>query len=250
MLPDSGSSAPGETLRWIYGGEAGDRWLDEGTGLDYPTMIRAAHRALGEAGALDDVRVVVLAVAVPDLQHERLLGGFVAQLFGDVPFAFAVSDQGSAGPFTALRLAHEQLVGTGARRRDGARAVHAADRRLTATRTRPGRRDRRRPRRGRAGGRRPGRPAGVRRPPGAGSLVATLDADGLPRQRAPTARTRRRTRRACGRSWPPDGRPGGRRGCPPRRRRGPGPALPLRAAAQPAGRRPAGARALETVGAA
>ena len=115
VLPDSGSSAPGELLRAVHDGDVGDGWLAQGTGLDYPVMIRAAHRALQDAGALDDVRVVVLAVAVPDLQHERLLGGFVAHLFGDVAFAFAVGDQGSAGPFTALRLAHEQLLGTGGR---------------------------------------------------------------------------------------------------------------------------------------
>ncbi|MBD7952114.1 hypothetical protein [Oerskovia rustica] len=181
VLPDSGASMPGESLRWVYGDDAGDRWLDEGTGLDYPTMVRAAHRALGEAGALDDVRVVVLAVAVPDLQHERLLGGFVAHLFGDVPFAFAVTDQGSAGPFTALRLAHEQLLGT------GGRAVVVALEQCTLPTD---------------GSRRPGRdrvvvvvadhgPLGrtvgdlvVRRVPathpGAGSLVVLLDADGRP----------------------------------------------------------------------
>lgn len=182
VLPDSSTSTPGESLRWVYGDDVGDRWLDEGTRLDYPTMIRAAHRALGEAGALADVRVVVLAVAVPDLQHDRLLGGFVTHLFGDVPFAFAVTDQGSAGPFTALRLAHEQLLGT------GGRAVVVALEQCTLP---PG------------GSRRPGRdrvvvivadhgPLGravddlvVRRtlgtPLGTGSLVVPLDAGGLPR---------------------------------------------------------------------
>ena len=99
-----------EDLRYVYGEGQPTDWLDAGPGRDYPTMIRAARAALAERGLLDDVRLVVLVVTTPDLQHERLLGGFVADLFDDRPYTFCVTEQGLAGPFTALRLAHEELA--------------------------------------------------------------------------------------------------------------------------------------------
>lgn len=99
-----------EDLRYVYGEDQPTDWLETGPGRDYPTMIRAARSALAERGLLDDVRLVVLVVTTPDLQHERLLGGFVADLFDDRPYAFCVTEQGLAGPFTALRLAHEELA--------------------------------------------------------------------------------------------------------------------------------------------
>lgn len=98
-----------EDLRYVYGEGQPTDWLDAGPGRDYPTMIRAARAALTERGLLDDVRLVLLVVTTPDLQHERLLGGFVADLFDGRPYTFCVTEQGLAGPFTALRLAHEEL---------------------------------------------------------------------------------------------------------------------------------------------
>lgn len=99
-----------EDLRYVYGEDQPTDWLETGPGRDYPTMIRAARAALGDRGLLADVRLVVLVVTTPDLQHERLLGGFVSELFDDRPYTFCVTEQGLAGPFTALRLAHEELA--------------------------------------------------------------------------------------------------------------------------------------------
>ncbi|MBN0038736.1 hypothetical protein JN535_00945 [Cellulosimicrobium cellulans] len=104
-----------EDLRYVYGEDQPTDWLETGPGRDYPTMIRAARAALAEGGLLDDVRLVVLVVTTPDLQHERLLGGFVADLFDDRPYTFCVTEQGLAGPFTALRLAREELTHGGPR---------------------------------------------------------------------------------------------------------------------------------------
>ncbi|MBD5785594.1 hypothetical protein IF650_05325 [Cellulosimicrobium terreum] len=117
-LPRGGETARrgiAEDLRYVYGHELDGDWLERGSGRDYPTMIAAAHRALVALDVLDDVRAVVLAVTIPDLQHERLLGGYVADLFGGRPFTYSVTEQGLAGPFTALRLAHETLCETGGR---------------------------------------------------------------------------------------------------------------------------------------
>lgn len=120
-----------EDLRYVYGEDQPTDWLEDGPGRDYPTMIRAARAALGGRGLLDDVRLVVLVVTTPDLQHERLLGGFVADLFDGGPFTFCVTEQGLAGPFTALRLAGELLadggpgVGSDGGSGDGARGGSA-----------------------------------------------------------------------------------------------------------------------------
>ncbi|WP_171467180.1 hypothetical protein [Cellulosimicrobium sp. 72-3] len=102
-----------EDLRYVYGEDQPTDWLEDGPGRDYPTMIRAARAALGGRSLLDDVRLVVLVVTTPDLQHERLLGGFVADLFDGGPSTFCVTEQGLAGPFTALRLAGELLADGG-----------------------------------------------------------------------------------------------------------------------------------------
>ncbi|MFH6689603.1 hypothetical protein QVL82_12325, partial [Cellulosimicrobium funkei] len=102
-----------EDLRYVYGEDQPTDWLEDGPGRDYPTMIRAARAALDGRGLLDDVRLVVLVVTTPDLQHERLLGGFVADLFDGGPSTFCVTEQGLAGPFTALRLARELLADGG-----------------------------------------------------------------------------------------------------------------------------------------
>lgn len=102
-----------EDLRYVYGEDQPTDWLEDGPGRDYPTMIRAARAALDGRGLLDDVRLVVLVVTTPDLQHERLLGGFVADLFDGGPSTFCVTEQGLAGPFTALRLAGELLADGG-----------------------------------------------------------------------------------------------------------------------------------------
>lgn len=98
-----------EELRWIYGRDSAIDWLDNGPARDYPIMIKAAHDALAAADVLDEVSVVVLAYSMPDLQVERLLGGFVSSLFRGA-LTFCVAEQDVAGPFTALRLAHEQLL--------------------------------------------------------------------------------------------------------------------------------------------
>lgn len=92
-------------LRFIYGDDVPHEWLTESTGASYPHLITFAHDALVREGLADSIRTIVIAIASPDSQHRRLLGGFTTQLFETRPNTFAVTEQGAAGPFTALALA-------------------------------------------------------------------------------------------------------------------------------------------------
>jgi hypothetical protein len=99
-----------DDLRYVYGDHPPLNWLGDDPGRDYPSMIQAAHSALSKQKLLEDIRVVILVTSSPDLQHERLLGGFASELFNDQALTFCVSEQESAGPFTALRLAQVLLA--------------------------------------------------------------------------------------------------------------------------------------------
>ncbi|WP_031469277.1 hypothetical protein [Sciscionella sediminilitoris] len=80
-------------------GRAADTGDERGTG--YPAMAEALFDALPER----EFEVVVLAAAVPDLDPSYSLSTYVqAALPGD-PFVFAITEQGPAATFTALRCA-------------------------------------------------------------------------------------------------------------------------------------------------
>ncbi|WP_141208956.1 hypothetical protein [Streptomyces griseorubiginosus] len=89
-------------------------WLTEGARVSYHDMVRVVVERM--RARLDDVDLVVTVDASPDCRHQSfpacLLG---AALPGD-PLVLGISEQGVAGPFTALRLAHDQLR-AGLRRR-------------------------------------------------------------------------------------------------------------------------------------
>ncbi|PPF42357.1 hypothetical protein C5B85_16460 [Pseudoclavibacter sp. AY1F1] len=98
-------------LQHIYG-DVGDDSLLSSDSLSYPQMVSAAADALQRDGLLEQVRFVVLAIATPDSQHQRLLGGYANQRFPSRPDVFAVAEQGAAGPFTAIALAGVRLEST------------------------------------------------------------------------------------------------------------------------------------------
>ncbi|MFH8800940.1 hypothetical protein ACH4F6_15285 [Streptomyces sp. NPDC017936] len=89
-------------------------WLTGGSGVSYHDMVRVVVERL--ADDLAGVDLVVTVDAGPDCRHQSfpacLLG---AALPGD-PLVLGISEQGVAGPFTALRIAHDQLR-AGLRRR-------------------------------------------------------------------------------------------------------------------------------------
>ena len=95
-----------------------------GLGLD-PDALERGGQSYGEmAEALirlavpdgESVDLLVLAYSVPDITPGRATTTYLSHVCPGGPMAFAVSDQGSAGPFTALRLLREYARTGGARR--------------------------------------------------------------------------------------------------------------------------------------
>lgn len=98
-----------DDLRCIYGEDMPHDWLTESTGASYPALVSLAHDVLVREGFADRICSIVLAIALPDSQHRLLLGGYTTHLFASRPNTFAVTEQGAAGPFTALALAGLQI---------------------------------------------------------------------------------------------------------------------------------------------
>ncbi|MFI9360455.1 hypothetical protein ACIG5E_05270 [Kitasatospora sp. NPDC053057] len=74
------------------------------------TSVELAHGALDALGPLsaeESPEVAVVAYAAPDFDHTELVASVVKRRLPGGPLAFAVSDQGALGPFSALRVAVE-----------------------------------------------------------------------------------------------------------------------------------------------
>ncbi|MCI4066942.1 hypothetical protein MRQ36_32020 [Micromonospora sp. R77] len=89
-------------------------WLTGGTVVSYHDMVRAVVDELGPA--LADVDLVITVDGSPDCRHQSFPGALLADLLPGEPLMMGISEQGVAGPFTALRVAHHQLRTGGARR--------------------------------------------------------------------------------------------------------------------------------------
>ena len=88
----------------------------EHEGQSYGEMAESLLGELLPAG--EEAGLLILAHAVPDILPGRATATYLSHVCPGRPLAFAVSDQGTAGAFTALRLAREY-----ARTGDVARAV-------------------------------------------------------------------------------------------------------------------------------
>ncbi|GAA1157388.1 hypothetical protein F4556_000190 [Kitasatospora gansuensis] len=98
-----------------YGLPLREDLLDQGVGHAYGEMgeVLIDRLALTEDQSVD---LLILAFAVPDVQPGRAVTLHLARRCPGRPLAFAIGDQGSAAPFTALRIA-DQYARTGACRR-------------------------------------------------------------------------------------------------------------------------------------
>ncbi|MFI9526054.1 hypothetical protein [Micromonospora rosaria] len=98
----------------LYGTFADRSWLTDGPKVSYHHMVRTVVDTLGPA--LADVDLVLTVDASPDCRHQSFPGSLLAELLPGDPMMMGISEQGVAGPFTALRIAHHQLTTGGARR--------------------------------------------------------------------------------------------------------------------------------------
>ncbi|WP_457030070.1 hypothetical protein [Kitasatospora sp. P5_F3] len=98
-----------------YGLPLREDLLEQGVGHAYGEMGEALIDRLGLTGD-QPVDLLILAFAVPDVQPGRAVTLHLARRCPGQPLAFAIGDQGSAVPFTALRIA-DQYARTGGCRR-------------------------------------------------------------------------------------------------------------------------------------
>ncbi|QGQ18370.1 hypothetical protein GC089_02720 [Cellulomonas sp. JZ18] len=96
---------------WLYGVDVADV---EPPGRDHPELLTAALRALADRGYAD-VSVCVMALSTPDVQYEKSLAALFSAGTAAEPSVVGVTEQGLAGPFTALRLAALELATTDGR---------------------------------------------------------------------------------------------------------------------------------------
>ncbi|MBQ1076217.1 hypothetical protein KBX06_24110 [Micromonospora sp. C31] len=98
----------------LYGPFADLDWLTGGAAVSYHDMVRHVVGELGEA--LADVDLAVTVDASPDCRHQSFPAALLAELLPGEPLQMGISEQGVAGPFTALRIAHQQVRSGAARR--------------------------------------------------------------------------------------------------------------------------------------
>jgi len=84
-------------------------------GQSYGEMAQALIGLAVPAG--ESVDLLVLAYGIPDITPGRATATYLSHVCPGGPLAFAVSDQGSAGAFTALRLIRAYAAGDGGMRR-------------------------------------------------------------------------------------------------------------------------------------
>lgn len=98
----------------IYGRFDDLSWYTDAPLVSYHDMVRVVVTELGPA--LADVDLVITVDASPDCRHQSFPGALLTELLPGDPLMMGISEQGVAGPFTALRVAHQQLRAGRARR--------------------------------------------------------------------------------------------------------------------------------------
>jgi hypothetical protein len=97
-----------------YGTPLREEALARGEGHSYGEMAAALISAT--VSPREPVDLVALAFSVPDVRPGRATATYLSEICPGRPFAFAVTDQGAAAAFTALRLVGEYGRGGGCRR--------------------------------------------------------------------------------------------------------------------------------------
>lgn len=97
-----------------YGFPPDEEVLAGGGGHHYEEMAEELIAAL--VPPTEPVDLVVLAFAVPDVRAGRTVASYRGRVCPGDPLAFAVCDQGTAAPYTGLRLVRELAASGGCRR--------------------------------------------------------------------------------------------------------------------------------------
>lgn len=97
-----------------YGVPLGEDAVASGDGQSYAEM--AAALIAGTVPDSQPADLLMLSYLVPDVCPDRATASYLSSRCPGEPVAFALTDQGTAGTFTGLRLAQEYLRADGCRR--------------------------------------------------------------------------------------------------------------------------------------
>ncbi|MDX3854833.1 hypothetical protein [Streptomyces sp. AK02-01A] len=92
----------------IYGPLGDFSWLEDGVAVSYHDMVRVIHREL--AAELAGIDLIITVDASPDCRHQSFPASLLSDLVPGDPLLMGISEQGVAGPFTALRIAVDRLA--------------------------------------------------------------------------------------------------------------------------------------------
>lgn len=92
----------------LYGTVPDYSWLEDGTAVSYHDMARVIAGEL--TAELADVDLVITVDGSPDCRHQSFPSCLLADLMPGDPMLLGISEQGVAGPFTALRVAYDRLA--------------------------------------------------------------------------------------------------------------------------------------------
>ncbi|MEV6692771.1 hypothetical protein AB0M35_15000 [Micromonospora sp. NPDC051196] len=96
-----------ERMEALYGDFTDVSWLTDAPMVSYHDMVRTVVQELGPE--LVGVDLVITVDASPDCRHQSFPGPVLSHVLTGDPIMLGVSEQGVAGPFTALRIAHRYL---------------------------------------------------------------------------------------------------------------------------------------------
>ncbi|GAA0362262.1 hypothetical protein GCM10009541_00670 [Micromonospora gifhornensis] len=96
-----------DRMEKLYGDFTDVSWLTDGPMVSYHDMVRTVVQELGPE--LVDVDLAITVDASPDCRHQSFPGPVLSHLLPGDPIMLGVSEQGVAGPYTALRIAHQYL---------------------------------------------------------------------------------------------------------------------------------------------
>ncbi|HZP50439.1 hypothetical protein [Actinocrinis sp.] len=112
--PDGPSQAFRDHADVLYGLGGDGSWAAGMPVVSYHDMARAVARDLAER--LDGIDLIISVEASADCRHQSFPACVLGDLVPGDPLVLGISEQGVAGPFTALRTAADMIAGGAARR--------------------------------------------------------------------------------------------------------------------------------------
>ena len=100
-------------VEWFYPPSADRSWLGRGPGATFVEMVELAARAVDPAEPVD---LAVTVTSTSDSGAVGYPGGLLHRLLPGRPLMLGITEQGTAGPFTALRIAADRIAAGEARR--------------------------------------------------------------------------------------------------------------------------------------